>query len=222
VLAAGIFRLPWRNPGFWALTGTLQIAMTLAVLLGLAGTGGLIRQLAGWAPAVLVAIVLLLGGVAFARFNRPANPTPNTVAGVLHALGHVALSVGWALLVFWLDRTVLPAVAILAVVAIGTPVVIGFLDAELVAVYLLVASRFGINLNEVFAGQSIEDDKGFLRMHIGADGTLTVYPLKLPTVCRRWRVDPDGAPGDPWLRPDGTRLSPELIEPPITIPRVSS
>jgi hypothetical protein len=225
-LAPGIFRLPWRNPGFWRLTGIMQLTMSLAVLLGLAGTsGGTFRLLAGWAPAVLVAVVLVLAGLAFARFG-PKIGTKNTLAGLLHAAGHVALSVGWAAIVLWLYRGVLPSgtggdLLIFGIVAIGTPVLIGFLDAELVAVYLLVASRFEINLNEAFAGQSIEDHKGFLRLHIDTDGTLTVYPIKLPTVCRTWKVDPTGAQSDPWLRPDGTELAPELIEAPIRIPRVS-
>jgi 3',5'-cyclic AMP phosphodiesterase CpdA len=225
VLAGGIFKLPWRNPGFWVLSGLLQTAMTLAVLLGIVGLDqpGVFRLLAAWAPAVLVAIVLVFGAQAFARIDLPKNVKRHNVAGVLHSLAHVALSVGWALLVLAIDGA-LPAgpggdVAVLAIVAIGTPVAIGFLDAELVALYLLVASRFGINLNEAFAGQSIEDYKGFLRMRIDAAGDLTIYPIKLPTVCRRWRPDPGGAPSDPWLRPDGTRLRPEPIEPPITIPR---
>lgn len=226
-LSAGIFALPWRNPGFWALTGILQIAMSLAVLLGLAENDtGVFRLFAAWAPAVIVAVVLVLAAMAFARIDMPKSGKTNGVAGVLHALGHVGLSVGWASVVLWLDRDVLPTgtgadLVIFAVVAIGTPVVIGFLDAEIVAIYLLVASRFGINLNEAFAGQSIEDHKGFLRLHIDSAGTLTVYPIKLPTVCRAWEVDSTGAESDPWIRPKGTTLRPELIEDPIQIPRVS-
>jgi len=122
----------------------------------------------------------------------------------------------------WLYRDVLPPGdgadwAIFALVAVGTPVLIGLLDAEVVAGYLLLACRFGINMNEVFAGQSIEDHKGFLRMHIDSAGTLTVYPIRLDRVCRQWRADPDGVPTAPWLVP-AEPLTPELIEPPISIP----
>ncbi|MFL6141980.1 MAG: metallophosphoesterase [Labedaea sp.] len=225
-LAAGVFRLPWRNPGFWVLTGMLQTAMTLAVLLGIAGGGtSIFRVLADWAPAVLVAMVLLLGALAFARLDLPSNAVPHNVAGVLHALTHVALSVGWAQVVLWLDRDVFPAgaaadLAIFFVVAIGTPLLAGFLDAEVVALYLLVASRFGINVNEAFAGQSVENYKGFLRMHIDADGTLSIHPVKIPTVCRRWVADPDGAPEDPWLRPKDGSLAVVPIEPVIKVPRL--
>src|SRR3954452_10267326 len=63
VLAAGVFRLPWRNPGFWALTGVTQTAMSLAVLFGLAETAdatrrGVFGQLAAWGPTAVVAAVL--------------------------------------------------------------------------------------------------------------------------------------------------------------------
>ncbi|PXY19678.1 metallophosphoesterase family protein [Prauserella muralis] len=223
-LAAGIVRLPWRNPGFWGLTGLLQTVMTLAVLFGLgepAGSG-VFGQLAAWTPTAVAAAVLMLAGVAFARFDLPRTDRTSALAGIVHAAAHLALSVAWALTIRWLSGQ-LPDGAgsdwlVFAVVALGTPLVVGFVDAELVALYLLLASRAGINSNEVFAGQGIEDHKGFLRLHIDAEGTLTVYPIKLRSVCRRWRADPDGAPDDPWLLPS-VALDPELIEAPVRIPR---
>lgn len=226
-LAAGIVRLPWRNRWFWALTGLLQTVMTLAVLFGIAESTdperqGLFGQIGAWAPAVIAAVVLGLAGIAFARIDLPKAAKTNVLAGVLHSAAHMALSVGWALVVRWLYRDVLPGGAagdwlLFAVIVVVTPLLIGFLDAELVALYLLIANRFGINTNEAFAGQAIEDHKGFLRLHIAADGTLTVYPVRLARICRTWTPDPDGAPTDPWLRP-AEELRPELIEAPIRIP----
>jgi hypothetical protein len=226
-LAAGIFRLPWRNPGFWALTGIAQTIMSLAVLFGLGETAdparrGVFGQLAAWSPAAIAAVVLVLGGVAFARIDLPKAARTSVVAGVIHAMAHLALSVGWALVARWLYRDVLPDGTaadwlIFAIVAVGTPLVIGFVDAEVVAVYLLIANRFGINTNEVFAGQSLEDHKGFLRLHIDTQGTLTIHPITVPRVCRRWQANPDGAPTAPWLLPREP-LEPELIEPPIRVP----
>ena len=226
-LAAGIFRLPWRNPGFWSLTGMLQTAMTVAVLFGMTESDnpdrqGVFGQVSAWAPAVLAAAVLVLAGIAFARIDLPKSGRTNVVAGVLHAAAHLALSVGWAFSVRWLYRDVLPDGAagdwlLFAILLVATPVLLGFVDAQLVALYLLIASRFGINSNEAFAGQGIEDHKGFLRLHIGTDGTLTVYPVKLARICRRWRPNPAGAPTEPWLLPE-EELRPELIEPPIRIP----
>lgn len=229
LFAAGIIRLPWRNPGFWGLTGITQAAVTLAVLFGLSGPfgtreRGFFALVASWTPAVLLAALVMLAGIAFARLDALTPRRSANIAGFLHACAHLTLSVGWAFAITWLYRDVVPHNlftnwATLILIVVGTPVLIGFLHAELVAVYLMIVSRFGINLNEVMAGQSIEDHKGFLRLHIDADGQVTVYPIKLPKVCRYWRADPDGAPTDPVLRPDGFELRPALIEPPITVPK---
>ncbi|HEV7649638.1 MAG TPA: metallophosphoesterase [Actinophytocola sp.] len=228
LLAAGVFRLPWRNPGFWALTGVTQTVMSLAVLFGIAETAdptrrGVFGQLAAWGPSAIVAAVLIFGGIAFARLDVPKTSAANTLAGIAHAIGHFVLSVGWAFVVRWLYRDALPDGnaadwLIFVIVVVATPVLIGFLDAEIVALYLLLVSRAGINFNEVFAAQSLEDHKGFLRLHIDGDGTLTIYPIKLARVCRRWRPDPDGPANGPWLLPEQP-LEPELIEnEPIRIP----
>ncbi len=100
-------------------------------------------------------------------------------------------------------------------VALYLPV-IGFLATQLCALYLLVASWFKVNVNELYAGQGIEDGKSFLRMHITADGTLTVYAVGIDRICRRWVADPDGPPQASWLRPVEP-LTARLIEEPFTV-----
>jgi hypothetical protein len=224
-MAAGVFSLPFRNPGFWGLTAVTQLAATMAVLFGLTETSvrsGVFGLLASWAAAVVVAGVLVVAGIAFARLELPTTARKHYVAGILHAIGHLALSIGWALVIRWLYHHVLPKGApgdwlVFLIAAVGTTIVIGFLDAEVVALYLLVASRFGININEVMAAQSIEDHKGFLRMHITRDGDLTIYPVKVDRICREWRTNPDGFATEPWLLPEQP-LKAELIEAPIHIP----
>ncbi|WP_436500254.1 metallophosphoesterase [Actinokineospora sp. HUAS TT18] len=228
--AAGIFQLPWRNPGFWGLTGTFQTLMSLAVLYGLVqvlgshGPSGFFGLVASWTPAILVGFGLILGALAFARLEDPRKGPAATVAGLLHAIAHIALSTAWAFTVIWLYTKVLPDGLIgdwatLVIVMVGTPLLIGFIDAELVAVYLMIASRFGINLNEVMAGQSIEDFKGFLRLRIDDQGGLTIFPIKLDTTCRAWTPAPDAPAHTPWLVPTCDPLRPELIEDPIEVPR---
>ena len=91
----------------------------------------------------------------------------------------------------------LPAVA--AAVLYGP--VAGFAASLLVSLYLLVAGSFGVNSNELFAGQMIEDSKCFLRLHVSREGTLTVYPVAVDRVSRRWQATPDAAPDAPWLEP---------------------
>ena len=97
---------------------------------------------------------------------------------------------------------------------VGASVLYGpfaLVSAEVVALYLLVASRFGVNVNELFAGQGIQDYKGFLRMHIAADGTLTDLPDRRstgaaggggPTRTRRAHA--------PWIEPASNRSSRRL------------
>jgi hypothetical protein len=91
-------------------------------------------------------------------------------------------------------------------------------SAEVVALYLLVASRFGVNVNELFAGQGIQGYKGFLRMHIGRDGSLTVYPIGLDAAGKRWRANPSAPGHAPWIEPERP-LRTRLIEPPIVVGR---
>ena len=98
---------------------------------------------------------------------------------------------------------------------LGRPV-IGFVATQLCALYLLVASFFKVNVNELYAGQGIEDAKSFLRMHIAADGTLTVHAIGIDRICRKWVADPDGADDASWLRP-AEPLTARLIEEPLTV-----
>ncbi|GAB3868899.1 hypothetical protein GCM10027610_127140 [Dactylosporangium cerinum] len=83
---------------------------------------------------------------------------------------------------------------------------------ELFALYLLIASKFGVNLNELFAGQGITGYKGFLRLRFGTDGTLTIYPIGVDRTARRWQAQPAGS----WFAPrKPMRL--RLMEPPIEL-----
>jgi hypothetical protein len=200
-LAAGIFKLPLTTPSFWVLTAVLQTVIALFLRIGLTvQMPGAFGQVAAWTPAAIVAVILVFGGITFANGTQPRSWL--VVAGILHSVAHLALSVAWALVLLTMDGWL--AVIVLFV---ATPVVIGFLDAEVVALYLLVASRWRINLNEVFAGQSIEDYKSFLRMHINTRGELFIYPMKVPKVCRKWSED---------MRPREP-LAATLIEPPVIV-----
>jgi hypothetical protein len=95
----------------------------------------------------------------------------------------------------------------------------GIVSAVLVAIYLIVASVFGLNFNELFSSQRIEGYKAFLRMQVANDGSLTIYAIGLRRVRRigpsfirwHWRANPDGPASSPWFRPRRP-LRPHLIE----------
>ncbi len=86
-------------------------------------------------------------------------------------------------------------------------------------VYLLVALNvFGFHHNEAFSSLAIEDWKNFLRMRIGPDGALTIYPVGIERVPRTWEAVPGAGPGEAQLRPaPGSGTPPVLIEPPVVV-----
>ncbi|MCH7232391.1 hypothetical protein L0U85_16250 [Glycomyces sp. L485] len=195
--AFGIFgRLPWLNKGFTLLMSVIMLIATVSVLEG-SGT---------FAAA---AAVLMAAGVGFAHPGQGARGFRHYLLG----LGHGAAQVGLA----WSGAQVfevLPWVDFWVFVAY-LPVA-GLVSTWLVGLYLVVANRLGVNANELFAGLSIIDQKCFLRIKVAREG-VTVYPIGLDRSGRDWAADPDGAPGDSWIKPVSP-LRPRLIEPGFKVP----
>jgi hypothetical protein len=94
----------------------------------------------------------------------------------------------------------------------------GFVFGALImgAYLLLSLNVFGRHGNEAFSSLSIQDWKNFLRLHINENGDLTIYPIGIKRVPRKWTKG-RGAPG-PALEPDDPAATkPELIEAPIVM-----
>jgi hypothetical protein len=215
----GIFgRLPLRNPGFTTLLGAVHTLLLLAMVGVAAPRTEAAAQRLFSIPLAMMLIVTLLGAVFFAK-PPSANGKRHArhwILGLCHGFAQVGLAAGgtwiWLRLDFHVWPWPLPVVA--AAVVYGP--LAGLVASQLTATYLLIAGSFGVNLNELFAGQGIEDAKCFLRLHIDADGTLTGYPVAVDRICRRWRPDPDGAPDAAWLSPEQP-LALRLAEPPFTL-----
>jgi hypothetical protein len=217
--AWGVFtRMPWRNPGFATLLGITHTLLMLAMAGVVSARASGAEQRLISIPLTIMLILVLAGFVLFA--NPPTGGGKRHVRhgllGVGHGIAHIGLGIlgtwAWVQLPFIDWPWPLPAVS--AAVVYGP--VAGFVATQLVAAYLLVAGAFGVNLNELFAGQGIEDAKIFLRMHIGAGGKLTIYPIAVDRVSRRWRPNPKGAPDSPWLEP-AQPIRIHLAEEPIVI-----
>ncbi|MEU3555776.1 metallophosphoesterase family protein [Streptomyces fragilis] len=230
------FWLTRRNPGFGLLTGGLHIVLFLlaALLLGASlGTGPVEAvRTAGWADvlrfagafAAVVAAVTAVpwlvrparrrpGPAGGPRTAAPGRPPRPAVAVVLQAVVALLTLVAAASLPFppgWPGWTVLLLCLLLA------GVVGALAGSEAFALWLLSA-RHGTVCEWQMSGQSVDDHKGFLRIRIAPDGTLTVHPLLLDGVCRDWEVTKDPAGGG---RPVPVRLpSVSLIEEPVVIAR---
>jgi hypothetical protein len=203
------WRLPTRNMGFVAMLGFMQTMLMLA-LLSVDGWG--FNTEVGFAAAAI-----LVGTVAFAVLMGHRG-LRNWLAGILHAVPHFFLGVAGTAV--WLELPLVdapPLWAVLLAFLLYLPV-IGVLDTWVLCVYLLVARLVGVNVNELFAGLGIDDYKAFLRMHIAADGTLTIYPIAVDEVSHNWHANPNAPTDAPWIVPADPRgVTPRLVEPPITV-----
>lgn len=216
----GVFgRLPWRNPGFAGLVGIVHLLLMLAVA-GAASEQSVAEERLVTIPLVAM-VLLVLGGTVGLAYSPSGGPkgTRHFLAGTGHGVVHLGLGVGgglgWLALPFAELGWPLPLLAALVLYA---PVA-GLVGTQVVAGYLLVGSRFGVNVNELFAAQGIEDHKSFLRLYVAPDGSLTLYPIGVDRVCRRWRAAPDAdRPEASWIAPAPPDvLRARLIEPPITV-----
>ena len=213
----GVFRrVPLRNPGFATMLGIVH-TLTMLAMAGAASAGGNIQRLFS-IPLLFMIVLMITGAVLFAQ-PASANANKHTrhwILGLTHGFAQVALAAGgtWVWLSMPFHDWAWPGPLVVAAVVYGP--IIGFVATQLVALYMLVASFYNVNVNELFAGQGIEDAKNFLRMHIAADGTLTVYAIGIDRICRKWVADPDADEHASWLRPEEP-LEAHLIEDPITI-----
>ena len=219
--AWGIFpRLPFRNPGFTLLLGALH-TLLLLTMAGVATqqVGGPEQRLFS-IPLAVTLLGTMLAAILFAKTPSASGARRARhwvlLLGGAHGLGHIALAAAGTWLWVRLNVPALPYPLPTLVAVVGYGPVIGLVASQVTALYLFLAGRFDINLNELFAGQGIEDSKSFLRMRIAADGSLTIYPIALDRIGRRWRANPDGPPDAPWIEPV-TPLQPRLVEPPVTL-----
>ncbi|MBG0565221.1 metallophosphoesterase [Actinoplanes sp. NEAU-A11] len=213
----GVFhRLPRRNAGFATMLGIIQ-TLTMLAMAGAASQGGNIQRLFS-IPLVLMLVLIMAGTVLFARPPGAESDkhARHWILGVAHGLAQIGLAAAGTWVWLQLPARDWPWPGPLVVAAVAYGPLISVLSTQLCALYLLISGRFGVNLNELFAGQSIEDGKSFLRMHIDADGALTIHPIGVDRVCRKWAADPGGDSQAPWVRPQEP-LAARRIEEPIVI-----
>jgi hypothetical protein len=179
-------------------------------------------RLTGLAFALQPGVALWMIGMAalFLVFTDTHSTTYRVIAGLAHAVAHwtAIFWVGWAAAIVagWLlpgqpfARFVLSAALLFA----GGWIV----GSAVMGLYLLISLNvFGRHGEQAFAALRIQDFKNFLRLHIASDGSLTIYPVKIEHVPRRWRNRVAGEPTPSRVVPDEP-LRAELIEPPIVVP----
>lgn len=240
-LAWGAVALPWRNPTFAVVPAAVYLVLGWASQFGLRALGPAgdiddVALAAGWFDlmlglarnpiSVLLVLVMLAGAVGFAkpparlaeRWQLPARVAMGALHLGLHLLALVAvglLSVRLASLAFdrgfWFN-------ALLVVLMAGLG---GLVGGAVTGLYLGVTCALsGAHGNEAFSAMRLTGYKNFLRLHLGPDGSLTVYPIGIRRAHARWRPDPDNPdPQAAWLAPEGPAPVAHLIEKPFPVDR---
>ncbi len=146
------------------------------------------------------------------------------IGGLAHAAVHWAclFMLGWGALVL-VNALPLPLdVERFTLMALLVGAGAWVLGSVIVGLYLLVSLNvFGRHSEEAFSSLRIEDYKHFLRLHLDRDGSLTIYPIAIDRVPRRWVPRPESAQTPSALVPDGP-FEPTLIEPPIVVAGAAS
>jgi len=219
--------LPRRNPGFGAVAAAVHVALFLGLSVRLGARIGFrpieairtarLRDVwsLGLKTGLVVAAALLLPwGFRVLRARRwrwPSTAVAAVFLQVLVAFGVLAAAVALPL------QDVAPFWVLTG--GLGWAAGAGWAaGSEAFALYVL-AAKSGEVEGWQMSGQSIEEHKGFVRMHIDTTGDLTLYPLAVDTVCHDWTTVPhaDGVGERPV--PAGDLAVPRLIEPPVTITR---
>lgn len=229
-LARNAVRLPFRNGGLPVPVGAAYVAMAalLAVASDPLATPAEIAERYVRSPVALLVTLLLAHSLR--KLTKSRHPLVGWGIGVAHAATHVALvlalagTAGWALASLLGSgdpaRSTAGGVALAVAVGVGG----GLGGSWVLALWLWLAWRlFGLNNNELFSADRIEDHKGFLRLHLTEAGDLTIYPVMLDGTCRtkRWRLRPrpaNGGADEPWFEPV-TPLQPRLVDGPVTVAR---
>ena len=144
------------------------------------------------------------------------------VAGLAHASGHLLA----ALIGAWMAHRASVSLCGLPgqspsvgyfLTATGITFLWGWaIGSGIMGAYLLLSLNiFGQHANEAFSALRIEDYKNFLRLHLDERGQLTIYPIGIEKVPRRWASSHQGG-GSRYVPFDG-KIECHLIENPIEI-----
>ena len=230
--------LALRNPSFCVIPGLVTLTLLWFVQFGLralerpeegfaeAGAhwgwtdlaGGLVRS----SSAGLV--VLILFGALWAFAKTPpwaAQGWPRWLVKTVMAALHLALQLAAIATVMLVALTLAKGHGSVAFALVASAVALvlgGLAGATVTGAYLAAAIAVpGVeaHANEAFAAARITGYKNFLRLHIDAEGALTVYAIGIPRAVKRrhWRAVPDTSDVEAsWIEPSRNPPTPHLID----------
>jgi len=219
-----IWLMPAFNLPLAAVFGTVQVL--LAFMMGLhlddrhvsLGVGDLLRAMWESPTAFLLSLLVLASLVGMVRFAHDASGIGRVLLGLAHSTLQVASVAGVMIAASHLSTALGPEGAWSLLAFLGLVWLLGAIAGMVgMAGYLWATNCLGLHGTEGYAPLHHQDLKHFLRLHIEADGALTVYPIGVDRVGRKWTLCPDAPAHAPWFAPDGSEPEPHLIEQPIRI-----
>ncbi len=219
-----IWLVPAYNLPLAAVFGTVQVLLVFMLGLHLddrhvgLGIPDLLRAMWESPTAFLISLVVCASLAGMVRFAHDAKGVGRVALGLAHSTLQVLSVSGVLMLSSYLSTTFgLDGVPSL-LAFIGLVWFVGGISGMVgMAGYLWATGYLGLHGTEGYAPLHHQDLKHILRLHVGADGALTVYPIAVDRVGRAWRLCPDGAAHEPWFAPVGSEPALHLIEAPIRI-----
>lgn len=219
------FLFPVTNPGFGFLTGIFYL-ITIWIVSSTFhfdfphNVSGFMNQtLKAFVLNPVAALWLSAVAAAFVFFTDTHSKWYKWAGGLAHffmnlfGIAYIGLFATYLNAVFFKEN-IYTGFTFVPLLIFGLGWVIGSFNMGL---YLTVSMNiFGRHDNEAFSALKIQDYKNFLRMHIDEEGTLTIYPIKIEKVSRRWRMRKEGEKDNSLIIPEGGS-KPELIEEPIVL-----
>lgn len=239
-LALGAVTLPLKNPTFAVVPAMMYLLLGWSVEFGLRAFPGRLSRLdqsgeafrwfdglvgLGRNPVSVLLVLTLLG--ATYGFAKPPDTWMRKKVGAkaVMSVAHTILHVLVFITSMWLAIHACRALDLHgAGFTVGLLLLLAILGAVLGSLVLGVYLAFCCVVlkahgNEAFSAMCRTDYKNFLRLHIDADGVLTVYPLGIHKTTKNWRLDSNNTAEASWLAPASDNDTPKVhfIEPPFTI-----
>lgn len=224
---------PLFNPWFGTVTGLLYLLTVKAFLsdighLGLSEFGQAIYTVVRDAliqPFALFWVLLIFLG--FVLFTDTHSKLYRFVMSPVHGLFHLAAAffISWGVSYSVSSGNGIDSNSIQQLLLAGLLIFIGgwIIGSVIMGVYLFISLNiFGRHSNEAFSSLAIADYKNFIRLKIDQNGDLTIYPIGVRRVARKWKEE-KGKSGEARIVPDDEKATlPELIEEPITIKKLKT
>ncbi|MFN2499066.1 MAG: metallophosphoesterase [Pyrinomonadaceae bacterium] len=236
-LTARNLLFPFINPKFGMLTAFLYLLTAWAAKsavgqYGLADTWPAMKMALAvsiTSPGAVFWIVAMVGG--FVLFTDTHSKWYKRIAGSVHGLSHLVATffIGWLAgrigYLLWYPGLPTSPEEFLnwprqLILSLFTLLGFGWLVGSFImGVYLFISLNwFGRHSNEAFSSLAIQDYKNFLRLRIEANGGLTIFPVRIRRVPRKWKRQSEHLAGPAYVSADSDATGPELLEPPIYFP----